>query len=203
MRDNGCPPEKIQIVPYGYNENLFPDEPPPRAPLGGRPVNFLFVGTVEPRKGVAHLLEAFAQVPENEATLTVIGNPVVPGATLARFAGRVNQIGQLPRSEVIEHFRAADCFMFPSLFEGGGIVLYEAAAAGLGIVQSRFCGDGVRDGQNGMILESVTPDVVLDAVRKIIADREMLARWQAASWDMRHERSWSVYRQAIRELTTP
>lgn len=203
MRDNGCPPDKIRIVPYGYNESLFPDTPPQRAPLAGRPVNFLFVGTVEPRKGVAHLLEAFTQVPDSDATLTVIGNPVVPAATLARFTGRVHFISQLPRSEVVEHFRAADCFIFPSLFEGGGIVLYEAAAAGLGIVQSQFCGDGVRDGKNGLILDAVTPASILETVQRIVADREMLARWQTASWQMRQERSWSVYRAAIRDLAAP
>lgn len=203
MRENGCAPQKIRILPYGFDDRLFPDDPPRRAPLAGRAVNFLFVGTVAPGKGIPYLLEAFARVPASDATLTLVGQLAIPAATLRRFAGRVRHIGQLPRTEVIEHFRAADCFIFPSLFEGGGIVLYEAAAAGLGIVQTRFCGDGVRGGANGVSLEQVTVENVLGAIRTILDDREMLARWQQASWHMRGERSWSVYRRAIRELIIP
>ncbi len=203
MIDNGCPPEKIRIVPYGFSDWLFPDEPPNRPPLEGRPVSFLFAGTVEPRKGVPYLLDAFARVPPEEATLTLIGRLAIPEARLAPLAGRVAHVGQMPRDELIAHYRAADCFIFPSLFEGGGLVLYEAAAAGLGIIQSRFCGDGVRGGRNGISLDAVNPATVLDAVRKAIDDRRILASWQDASWSMRKERSWSVYRQSVRELVAP
>lgn len=203
MRDNGCPPEKLRIVPYGYSDWLFPDEKPVRAPLAGRPVKFLFAGTVEPRKGVPYVLEAFARIPAADATLTLIGRLDIPASALARFAGRVTHIGQIPRGELIAHYRDADCFIFPSLFEGGGLVLYEAAAAGLGIIQSRFCGDGVRAGRNGVSLERVDATTVLDAVRRVVADRDMLARWQDASWVMRRERSWSIYRKAIREIAAP
>lgn len=200
MTANGCPRDKIRVVPYGFSEWLFPHEPPRRAPLEGRAVNFLFVGTVEPRKGVPYLLEAFAEIPPEEASLTLVGRLAVPAAQFERFAGRVAHFGQMPRGELISHYQAADCFIFPSLFEGGGLVLYEAAAASLGIIQSRFCGDGVRGGENGISLETVSVASVLDTVRKVLDDRPMLARWQEMSWRMRHERSWSVYRQSVRGL---
>lgn len=200
MVANGCPPGKVRVVPYGFSDWLFPHEHPARAPLDGRPVRFLFAGTVEPRKGIAYLLEAFAEIPPDAASLTLIGRLAIPEDRIRHFPARVEHIGQIPRNELIAHYRAADCFIFPSLFEGGGLVLYEAAAAGLGVIQTRFCGDGVRGGRNGISLDTVSVDKVLGAARMAIEDRAMLASWQEASWDMRKERSWSVYRQSVRDL---
>ncbi|NIQ94071.1 MAG: glycosyltransferase family 4 protein, partial [Desulfuromonadales bacterium] len=64
MIDNGCPEEKIRIVPYGFDETLFPAVPPQREPPEGRPMRFLFVGAVHARKGAAYLLQAFQDIPQ-------------------------------------------------------------------------------------------------------------------------------------------
>ena len=200
LAENGCPREKIRIIPYGFDETLFPIERPRRAPLEGRPVRFLFVGLVHPRKGIAALLEAFARIPPEEASLTLVGNLEIPEQTFRRYAGRIRRVGSVPRQEVVNYFIEADCFVFPSLFEGGGIVLYEAAAAGLGIIQSMQCGDGVRDGRNGVILKEVTIPMLVDALSSVIRDRARLADWQEASWQMRGERSWRRYREQARSL---
>lgn len=200
MRENGCPADKLRVVPYGFSDWLFPDDPPQRAPLGGRPVCFLFVGTIEPRKGIAYLLEAFARIPPARATLTLIGKLNIPEATMARFAGRVTHVPHIPRAELVAHYRAADCFIFPSLFEGGGLVLYEAAAAGLGIIQTRYCGDGVREGRNGISLDSVSTESVLRAIETTIDTPDALARWQKESWRMRKERSWQHYAATVRGI---
>lgn len=198
--EHGCSPDKIHIVPYGFDETLFPLERPERKALNGRPINFLFVGMIYPRKGVAALLQAFERIPASKATLTLVGRLAIPEATFARFAPRVRQIGSVSRREVVKYFIEADCFIFPSLFEGGGIVLYEAAAAGLGIIQSRYCGDGVRDGRNGQILADVSVAEVEAALHAVIGAPERLSEWQEASWEMRTERTWQRYRQQIRAL---
>lgn len=200
MRENGCPPEKIRVVPYGFSDHLFPDDPPRREPLAGRPVRFLFVGTIEARKGAACLLEAFAQIPPTDATLTLIGRLDVPPAVFARFAGRVTHIPHMPRDELIAHYRAADCFVFPSLFEGSALVLYEAVAAGLGIIQSHSSGEGVLEGVNGMHLERVDTPALVAAARRVIGDRALLAGWQDASWRVRGQRSWRNYASRVRGL---
>jgi glycosyltransferase involved in cell wall biosynthesis len=200
--ENGCPEGKIRIVPYGFDETLFPAERPARPPLAGRPVRFLFVGLVHPRKGIATLLEAFQHIPPERASLTLVGSLEIPDATFRRYAGRVRHVGSVPRREVVNFFQEADCFVFPSLFEGGGIVLYEAAAAGLGIIQSGQCGDGVRDGRNGMILKEVTIPMLVDALGSVIDDRERLMAWQEASWQMRSQRSWQHHREQVRSLAS-
>lgn len=205
MIRNGCPRDKLRIIPYGYDETLFPDQQPVRVPVDGRPLELLFVGSIQARKGVAHLLEAIRQVPPHVARLTMIGRLDVPSATFSRYADLVRHIPQLPRSKIAAHMRAADVLVLPSLFEGGGIVLYEALASGLAIIQSRACGDGViadqKDvGANGIVLREVSAAVLVQAIQSAATDPNRLAQWQAASWRRRHTRSWAVYRARVRDL---
>lgn len=197
--DNGCPADKIQIVPYGADESIFPKQRPMHEPPRGRPVEFLFAGVVHARKGVAYLLKAFEQIPSDQARLTLLGKLAIPASTFARYQDRVRHIPHVPRADVVKHFLAADCFVFPSLFEGSAIVLREACSAALGIIQSANAGDGVRDGRNGVLLPEVSVDHVRDAVQRVIADRDVLADWQAASWEIGRQLTTTHYRAIVRD----
>lgn len=198
--EHGCPPSKIRIVPYGYDETLFPSERAAETSMPELPLRFLFVGAIHARKGVAHLLKAFQDISPELASLTLVGGCAVPAAALQPYGRRVHYVRSVPRREVVKHFLAADCFILPSLFEGSAIVLREAAAAGLGIVQSRAAGDGVSDGRNGEILDEVSPNAIRSAVLGITENRDELRRWQQASWDMRLEHTWQRYRERARTL---
>ena len=195
MRENGCPPEKVQVINYGFDESLFPTQPPLRALAGNRPIQFLFVGEVGPRKGLAYLLQAITNIPADKAQLTLVGGLAIPPATFKRFADRVRHVPQVPRSEVARFFAEADCFVFPSLFEGSAIVLYEACGAGLGIIQTDRCGDGVRHGQNGLVLREISVLALTEALQQLVANPVQCEHWQAASWASRGERTWANYRR--------
>ncbi len=198
--ENGCPREKILVVHYGYDESLFPIEPPRRTSSEKRPAQFLFAGEVGPRKGVAYLLQAFANLPADKAQLTLVGRMAIPQATYGKYAARVRHVPQVPRNEVVRFFAEADCFVFPSLFEGSAIVLYEACGAGLGIVQTDRCGDGVRFGQNGHVLERITVSALIEVVEKVVGDAALRRGWQEASWAIRKERTWADYRKTVARL---
>ncbi|MBX6322238.1 MAG: glycosyltransferase family 4 protein [Rhodospirillaceae bacterium] len=199
--ENGCPADKIRLAPYGADEAVFPKVRPVRPPLAGRPLEFLFVGSIEARKGMAYLLPAMRQIPPQEARLTLVGRMLMPVETFRRYADRVRHVPHVPRHAVVPYFLMADCFVFPSLFEGGGIVLYEACSAALGIIQSAMCGDGVRDGANGVVLPEVSVEALVREMQAVIADRGRLERWQEASWAGHGERSWAAYRALLRTLT--
>jgi glycosyltransferase involved in cell wall biosynthesis len=202
MIANGCPPEKLQVVPYGYDATQFPDEPfghpPTQRPTA--PMQFLFVGAVDARKGIAYLLQAFDRVPQGAAALTLVGHRTVPDATFRRHAGRVVHVPQVARPKVPGYFRQADAFVFPSLFEGSALVLYEAVGAGLGIIQSAASGTGATPGENGIILDEVTVDGLTDAILQAVDDPERLWAWRAASRALRPERTWDRYREKLRTL---
>jgi glycosyltransferase involved in cell wall biosynthesis len=197
MVENGCPAEKVTVANYGYDESLFPVQQPVRSGAVDRPLRCLFAGEVGPRKGIAYLLQAFENVPAEKADLVLVGSLAVPESTFQKYARRLRHVPQVPRSEIPIFFREADCFVFPSLFEGSAIVLYEACGAGLGIIQTDRCGDGVRSGQNGVVLEEITVPQLTAAINRMIEDREICARWQDASWSVREDRTWASYRQRI------
>lgn len=201
MIENGCPAEKLKVVPYGFDETLFPTVRPVRDLTTDRAKEFLFAGSLDPRKGIAYLLEAFKEVDPSRATLTLVGGLGMPQATFRRYQPFVHHIPQLPRPAVVEHFCRSDAFIFPSLFEGSALVLYEAIGAGLGIIQSVASGTGVSaEGTNGILLESVSVENVRAAIDTALEDSSRLETWGRESWRMRDDRSWHVYRGRIRDL---
>jgi len=201
----GAAPEKVHVCPYGYEEANFPREYVEPAGIGKLPVRFVFVGTVSIRKGLHHLVDVFAKMPPDTGVLTMVGPSSIPIDVLKKYLGNIQYHPAVPNDELRKLLTASHCFVFPSLHEGGGIVLYEAAACGLGIVQSSNCGDGVRSGplgSNGIVLRDNTADELRAAIERIIAQPAMLRDWSAASWAMREERTWSAYRRRIAELST-
>lgn len=197
---NGCAARKVRVIGYGYDERVFPATFPAREAPRHRPVEFLFAGSIGPRKGVPYLLKAFAEIAPEAAGLTLLGTLDIPARTFAGFADRVRHVPQVARPEVAQYFNAADCFIFPSLHEGSALVLREIYGAGLGAVHTRSAGEGVVDGRNGIILGQASVADLVQSVERIRADRDCLTRWQAASWAMRDSYTWSVYRRRVRKF---
>ena len=168
---------KVSVVEYCYDAGLFAALPPPRPAPRGEPVRFLFLGLVIPRKGIHHVLEAIAQLPENEATLTIVGKVGVPEPMLAKYRDRITYRPTVARADVPAIMAAHDVLLFPSYFEGAGIVLYEALAAGMGLIQSDRAALAVTS-DTGELLPEIGTEALLAAMRRVITDRALLAHWR-------------------------
>ena len=64
--------------------------------------------------------------------------------------------GVVPRSDVDKYYREADVFIFPTLSDGFGLTQLEAQSWKLPVIASRYCGEVVREGVNGVVLEEVS-----------------------------------------------
>jgi glycosyltransferase involved in cell wall biosynthesis len=199
MVKNGCQEKKIRIIPYGFDEKLFSDSFNKKE--FESKLKFIFVGSVIPRKGIHFLIEAFKMIDPEVATLTIVGGVGVPSKVTAALPENITIVGSVPRAEVVQYYHAADIFIFPSLFEGGGIVLYEAAAAGLAIIQTKACGDGVRNG-NGVIIENVSVETILESINYMINNRSAVDVMKNRSVEIKNERSWEKYRSDVRSLAS-
>ena len=192
---------KLQVLNYCYDEALFerlgPPEPTPR----DRPVRFLFMGLVIPRKGIQHLLEAIARIPASAAELTVVGNLQIPREVFARYADRVTYRPTVARADVPAIMASHDVLVLPSYFEGAGIVLYEALAAGCGLIQSDRCAMAVTP-QTGILLDRLDSDAVHAAMMTAIEDRDRLNGWRAAAQAEARNYSFARYRQNIGAFLT-
>jgi glycosyltransferase involved in cell wall biosynthesis len=196
-RDRGVA-ARVRVLPYCFDEALFADGPPRERARGG-PLRVLMLGQANVRKGVHLALEAFRTIPAAAATLTLVGHLQVPAAAFAPHADRVAHQPTVARADVPALLRAHDVLLFPSYFEGAGIVLYEALAAGCALIQSRHAALAVTPA-TGILLDALTPEAVVAAVMALADDRDRLAIAQAAAPIEAQIHAFAGYRDRIAAL---
>jgi glycosyltransferase involved in cell wall biosynthesis len=183
LEEAHVPAIKLTIAPLAYEADraeALAHEYPDRF-TRERPLRLLFVGQATVAKGIKPLLEATALLAEAPITLTIVGER---SATIpAQFTAdpRIRWIGAVSRSDVMEHYRAADVLIFPSHSDGFGMAQIEAQGWRLPIIASASSGRVVADGVNGILLDAVTPDAIAAAVRRLIADPRLLESFSCAS----------------------
>ncbi len=137
----GFDPDRLRLVPW----SVEPVEVEPvrveqlRRSLGIEGPMVLWAGTIEPRKNLPVLLEAFEQLSDRTATLVLAGpqgwNEDL-SVRLRALGDRVRVVGFLPSDELRVMQTAADIFCFPSLQEGFGLPVLEAMAQGTAVITS-------------------------------------------------------------------
>lgn len=134
---------------------------------------YLHVGRLVPQKGVDILLRAFAR--QEEGVLALVGDGIDRAAheALARELGIEKRAFFLGiRQDIPALMRSADCFVLASRWEGFGIVLVEAMAAGLPIVATRVDGiqEVVEEGKSGLLVPPEDAEVFAEAMRQVRID---------------------------------
>ena len=188
--------EKLVLLPYTYDAALFAGAPAPLAVAPSEPVRFLFAGQIAARKGVQHLLEAIRSLPAKDAKLTLVGPVMVPERMLAPYRDRVEIVGPVTRAEMPAIMRRHHALVFPSHFEGSAIVLIEAMASGLAIIQSAAAGLGASKA-SGIVIARPDADQVEEAMRRLIADRDLLHAMRCAAMEEAKLRDFAAYRAGV------
>lgn len=189
----GLAEERIAVVPYGLEASFYSMPP---APV---PRRILYVGTVDPHKGIAYLAEAARMLRHgrHDYEIRAIGPVAMPGLTSHPAFKGLNYRGQMPREEVKEEFARADVFVFPSLTDGFGIVLLEAVFAGLPIICTACCGDVVKDGFNGRIVPSHDSEALAGAIREIVGNRALRNKMSRQAFAMREQFTLGAYQRRL------
>lgn len=144
---------RVFVAPHGVDTTRFgPDEPAPGADadrlasidprLGEDRPFLLFVGTIEPRKNVPGLIEAFDRVAARhpDSRLVLVGRPGWDGGAVDRalsrasFGDRMVRTGYVPDQAVPALLRSATAVVYPALYEGFGLPALEALACGTRLV---------------------------------------------------------------------
>ncbi|HEY3727761.1 MAG TPA: glycosyltransferase family 4 protein [Solirubrobacteraceae bacterium] len=153
------------------------------------PVSLLFVARLIKEKGIFETLAAFASVAEQrECTLVIVGD----GPDAAEVASRVNELGLdgkvtltgfLSGQPLLDAYRAADAFVFPSYREGFPTAITEALYAGLPIVTTRTRGmaDHLAEGQNALFVAPRDSGALTTALERILDDAGLRARMSEAN----------------------
>jgi glycosyltransferase involved in cell wall biosynthesis len=140
-----------------------------------RPLRVLFVGSASVIKGAAALLEAVTALDDSRVELSMVGEcaMTIP-ARIARQRG-IRWIGPVDRLKVMEYYRGSDVLLFPSQSDGFGMAQVEARGWGLPIIASRHCGQVVKDGETGIVLDTVSCDSIAAALQRGLQSPALLA----------------------------
>ncbi|MBF2074599.1 MAG: glycosyltransferase family 4 protein [Synechococcales cyanobacterium C42_A2020_086] len=175
LQQVGVPADKIQIVPLAYSppqgsesfQRVYPEQFSRE-----RPLRVLFLGQIILRKGIAALLEAAELLQDQPIEFWLVGSI---GVERSRFnLPNIRLIGPVPRSETAQYYQQADVFLFPTLSDGFGLTQLEAQAWKLPLIVSRFCGEVVKDGVNGIVLPEVNGKAVADVIQYFLQHPEHL-----------------------------
>jgi D-inositol-3-phosphate glycosyltransferase len=214
----GAPADRVQLVPPGVIHAFFSpgDRYGARRALGigldGSPL-LLFVGRIQPLKGLDVAIGTLAQLERPDAQLVVVGGPSGPDGdvevTKANLlaeelgvADRVRWVDPQPHHLLATYYRAADVCVVPSRSESFGLVALEAAACGIPVVAAAVGGlrTLVQHGTTGYLVEDRQPDGFARAVHDILRDDATARAMGDAAAARARGYTWSTTAARLRRL---
>lgn len=191
---SGVPADRVIVNPYGVDWDTLA-APTSNEPRGGRPLRFLFVGSVTARKGVPVLLDAWKKAALPDAELWIAGGISERLRGLVEGPRGVRVLGQVPRAQIPALYAQCDVFVLPSLFEGFGLVILEALAAGLPVVATPHTGavEALRNAALGRLVPVLDAEALADVIREYHRNPPTRAQVQAAAATIRDGFTWRAY----------
>jgi glycosyltransferase involved in cell wall biosynthesis len=161
----------------------------------------LFLGRLEPHKGLLDLLVAFRQLKQkiDAVSLLIVGDGSLSDIVIdeSRLGHSVHYLGRLVGEHIWEAYALADIFVLPSHFEPWGLVINEAMASGLPVIVSDRVGcidDLVLPQATGLVVAARSPDDLLAAMEALAMDPPARLRMGAAG--RRHIARWTLQNAA-------
>jgi D-inositol-3-phosphate glycosyltransferase len=219
VRLYGTDPDRVELVPPGVDHAFFSpgDRAGARAALRhlrlGRGPVLLFVGRIQPLKGLDVAVRALAALGRPDATLVVVGGASGVGgqAEVARIHALVDELGVADQVRMVDpqphhllstYYRAADVCVVPSRSESFGLVALEAAACGTPVVAAAVGGlrTLVEDGRTGFLVEGRDPDAFAKRVDELLRDDALAAAFGADAAARARGYTWSTAAARLRRV---
>ena len=218
----GVGDERVSVIPCGVNlERFRPQErTAARASVGlpdDRPI-VLFVGRLEPLKGLELLIDAVAALEQSAPELVVVGGDAHAAAYMATLRARAEArglgartrfVGAAPQEQLPAYYSAADVCVVPSYYESFGLVALEAMACGTPVLAARVGGltSIIQDGVNGYLLPWRCPEAFAAKIDLVLTDEALRRSLGVAARKRAQRFRWSVvtaeldalYRRVIEE----
>ncbi|WP_262964945.1 glycosyltransferase family 4 protein [Methylobacter psychrophilus] len=186
--------KKIQIVPYGGPPSVEAINP-----TINKKLKVLFVGGLSQRKGLSYLFDAIGLL-KGSVELTVIGHKVNNDcAILNQELLKHRYIPALTHKDVLQEMYNHDVLVFPSLFEGFGLVILEAMAQGIPVITTANAGpgDAVIDGKNGYLIPIRSHEIVAEKIKTLADNPDLLHNMKLAALEQAKKSSWALYQKML------
>lgn len=216
----GARPERVVTVPYGVTDAFAPAPAEAAAEFRrrkGLPEQFiLFLGTLEPRKNIGRLIEAYAllrerELPNRAPKLVIAGGKgwfyenLFARVTALGLGEDVLFTGYVSSDELVWWYRAALMFVFPSRFEGFGLPVLEALACGAPTITSNVSSLPEVAGDAALLVNPEDTEGLVSAMMRLLHEPELRAALSQAGPQQAKQFPWSrtaaetaaVYRDAL------
>ncbi|MEO8035708.1 MAG: glycosyltransferase family 1 protein [Acidobacteriota bacterium] len=190
VRGFGVPRQKIEIVPNGVDDFFSP---------GDRKDDYvLFVGTLEPRKGIDDLLAVWESLPEPRPRLVLCGGA---GWKVKIPAGRnIEVTGFVDRQRLRTLYREATLFVYPSRYEGFGIPPLEAMACGTAVVATKTGAIPEFAGEAALLVEPGDRPALRKAILRALGSSELRRDLAARGVERAATYGWARSAQLMTDL---
>jgi starch synthase len=192
---NFHPYKMLVRAPYGVDFDFWT---PSVKKQGVGPLRFIFAGQLSIRKGIPDLLEAWEKAALRDAELELVGAWQLEEGRRSSLPRGVTWRPPCSAEALRERFRAADVFVFPSFFEGFGLVLLEAMACGLpAIATDATAGPDVMTEACGRLIPAGNLDALVESLRWFDENRHQLPALSRAVRIQAERCSWKNYRRIV------
>jgi glycosyltransferase involved in cell wall biosynthesis len=188
----------IKVIPYGFPVVGDVKE---YDHIQRRPLKLLFVGGLSQRKGIADLFAAVNKFGRH-VELTIVGSKIADKCpALDAELARHKWIPSLPHAAILKIMKEHDVLVFPSLFEGFGLVITEAMAQGTPVITTeRTAGpDIIEHNNNGWLIKAGDEQDIQHAIEKLLQQPQLIANAGKAAMEAARLRPWHVYGKELAE----
>ncbi|GBC95572.1 GDP-mannose-dependent alpha-(1-6)-phosphatidylinositol monomannoside mannosyltransferase [bacterium HR16] len=217
VRLYSVPSQKLVVIPYGLDAMFNPENARALEPMVRKryslPERFLlFVGTLEPRKNLPRLLEAYtlARRQANLPPLVLVGAPgwqherILAQARRLGIERHILFAGYIPREHLPGVYAAASALLYPSLYEGFGLPPLEAMGCGTPVLASNTSAMPEVVGDGGILIDPRDVQKIADGILRITLDEMLrqqvikrgLERAKLFRWDEVAEHTLRVLEEA-------
>ena len=143
----------------------------------------LFVGTIQPRKNVVRLAQAYARLAQGGVPWDLVlagapgwlSDPLLAELEELSLGDRLHRLGYVPDGDLPALLRGALFFVFPSLFEGFGLPVLEAQSYGVPVVTSNNSALPEVAGDAALLVDPTDVDAIADAMLRVSQDEALRA----------------------------
>lgn len=181
MKEYGVNEAKISVIPVGIKEiekgHMTKKELAEKFNISNPYI--LYVGTLQPRKNLVRLIEAFSKLKENNIDLVIVGKKgwqyeeILKAPEKYEVSEKVHFLENVTNEDLSGFYEHAECFVLPSLYEGFGLPVLEAMKYGCPVVTSNISSLPEAGGDAAEYFNPEDVDDMARAIKRVVSDKQL------------------------------
>jgi starch synthase len=195
------PNKNVARAPYGVDTKFWT---PAAQTQPSQLLRFIYAGQLSLRKGTPQLIEAWKFAALRDAELELVGPWQLSDGSLKTLPPNIICQQPCAPEALRRRYQTADVFVFPSFFEGFGLVLTEALACGLpAICSESTAGPDIMLEECGRVIPTGNSEALIESLRWFSHNRHRLPELSRAARVNAERCTWEQYRQRVTEAVAP